>query len=211
MSARHASLALRRMSAVTGRGTAIQTLRMTRQATGESPSPFTRAPMSQLQSPSGVGAAPNSAKVKFSAGADETSLMAALQDLLSSAGNGGRWALIPDGQGLERSFRFKNFAKTWDFMTAVSLQCKLKNHHPEWSNVYNTAHIRWTTHNPKGLSAKDVELAGLCDSLARDFGEVVDGNAAQSSNTNTNTDSLSQVTDRAVGVAGDCCTPKPKT
>lgn len=22
-----------------------------------------------------------------------------------------------------------------DFMTAVSLQCKLKNHHPEWSNV----------------------------------------------------------------------------
>ena len=22
-----------------------------------------------------------------------------------------------------------------DFMTAVSLQCKVKNHHPEWSNV----------------------------------------------------------------------------
>lgn len=22
-----------------------------------------------------------------------------------------------------------------DFMTAVALQCKLKNHHPEWSNV----------------------------------------------------------------------------
>lgn len=57
-------------------------------------------------------------------------------------------------------------------MTAVSLQCKLKNHHPEWSNVYNTTFIRWTTHSPEGLSEKDVGLATLCDSLAKDFGEL---------------------------------------
>ncbi|KAI0459273.1 pterin 4 alpha carbinolamine dehydratase-domain-containing protein [Xylaria acuta] len=152
----------------------------------------------------------DTAKVKFSAGADEASLTAALQGLLDSAGKGGRWTLISSGQGLERSFKFKNFAKTWDFMTAVSLQCKLKNHHPEWSNVYNTTYIRWTTHNPEGLSAKDVELAGLCDALARDFGEVVvvavdddDGG-----NTALQSCSLRQVADRVVGDAGDCCTPK---
>ncbi|KAI3332974.1 pterin 4 alpha carbinolamine dehydratase-domain-containing protein [Ustulina deusta] len=204
MFARHASLTLRHMSAITRRGNAIQTLRMTRQAARESRSPFARTQMSDSQPSSGVSGAPNYAKVKFSAGADETSLMAALQELLDSAGKGGRWTLIPSGQGLERGFRFKNFAKTWDFMTAVSLQCKLKNHHPEWSNVYNTTHIRWTTHSPEGLSAKDLELAGLCDALARDFGEVVDdGNAAQ-------TCSLGEVADRAVGIAGDCCTPKKK-
>lgn len=31
-------------------------------------------------------------------------------------------------------------------MTAVSLQCKLKNHHPEWSNVSSrleTATVVW--------------------------------------------------------------------
>lgn len=29
--------------------------------------------------------------------------------------------------------------KSQDFMTAVSLQCKIKNHHPEWSNVRGVA------------------------------------------------------------------------
>ncbi|TFB03817.1 Pterin-4-alpha-carbinolamine dehydratase [Trichoderma ghanense] len=96
--------------------------------------------------------------------------------------NGGRWTLTSDGEALERSFKFKNFTKTWvcfysfthqlDFMTAVSLQCKIHNHHPEWSNVYNTTFIRWTTHVPKGLSEKDISLASICDSLAKDFGEL---------------------------------------
>ncbi|KAH6607671.1 hypothetical protein Trco_003984 [Trichoderma cornu-damae] len=95
---------------------------------------------------------------------------AELEKLLAS--RGGRWTLSPDGEALERSFKFKSFTKTWDFMTAVSLQCKVWNHHPEWSNVYNTTFIRWTTHVPKGLSDKDISLAALCDALARDFGEL---------------------------------------
>ncbi|KAI1074948.1 transcriptional coactivator/pterin dehydratase [Whalleya microplaca] len=139
-------------------------------------------------------------QARFSAGADEAALDRALKPLLASAGQGGRWTLIPGGEGLERSFKFKTFAKTWDFMTAVSLQCKLKNHHPEWSNVYNTAYIRWTTHSPKGLSARDVELAAVCDGLARDFGDIVDDNSSSCD--------LRQVADRAVAEAGDCCTPK---
>ncbi|CAK7237687.1 hypothetical protein SBRCBS47491_010082 [Sporothrix bragantina] len=85
----------------------------------------------------------------------------------------GHWSLTADGQAIERAFKFKNFTKTWDFMTSVALQCKLKNHHPEWSNVYTTTYIRWTTHhNGPGLTHKDVELAGLCDELGRAFGEL---------------------------------------
>ncbi|KAI0516826.1 pterin 4 alpha carbinolamine dehydratase-domain-containing protein [Xylaria bambusicola] len=211
MFARHASLPLRHLSAVASRGAALPetkvlTLRM-RQTTGirESPFAFTSPSfqMSRCQSSSSDVAAPNDTRINFAAGADEATLMAALQDLLDSVGKGGRWTLIPSGQGLERGFRFKNFAKTWDFMTAVSLQCKLKNHHPEWSNVYNTTHIRWTTHNPAGLSAKDVELAQLCDALARDFGEVV-----TTDNESGSSGTLKQVTERVVGIAGDCCTPK---
>ncbi|OTA91670.1 hypothetical protein M434DRAFT_75924 [Hypoxylon sp. CO27-5] len=147
--------------------------------------------------------APAQAQVpQFSAGVDEPALTRALEPLLASAGRGGKWTLIPGGEGLERSFKFKTFTKTWDFMTAVSLQCKIKNHHPEWSNVYNTTYIRWTTHNPKGLSAKDVELAAICDGLAGDFGEIVEENGGGDSC------SLKQVADRAVTQAGDCCTPK---
>ncbi|CAK7227750.1 hypothetical protein SCUCBS95973_006649 [Sporothrix curviconia] len=85
----------------------------------------------------------------------------------------GRWSLTANGQAIQRSFKFKNFTKTWDFVTSVALQCKLKNHHPEWSNVYTTTYIRWTTHhNGPCLTDKDVELAGLCDELGRAFGEL---------------------------------------
>uniref|UniRef100_L2GG31 4a-hydroxytetrahydrobiopterin dehydratase n=1 Tax=Colletotrichum fructicola (strain Nara gc5) TaxID=1213859 RepID=L2GG31_COLFN len=107
-------------------------------------------------------------QARFSEGSDEASLSSTLDTLLSK----GRWALVNEGEAVERNFKFKNFAKTWDFMTAVSLQCKTHNHHPEWSNVYNTTFIRWTTHSPKGLSVKDLKLAMICDALAKDFGEV---------------------------------------
>lgn len=53
------------------------------------------------------------ANVKFSAGADEQALGETLKTLLASAAGGGRWALTPGGEGLERSFKFKTFAKTW--------------------------------------------------------------------------------------------------
>ncbi|KAK1988032.1 pterin 4 alpha carbinolamine dehydratase-domain-containing protein [Colletotrichum cereale] len=147
-------------------------------------------------------AAPAQAKARFSQGSDEASLSATLETLLGA----GRWALVNGGEAVERSFRFKNFAKTWDFMTAVSLQCKTHNHHPEWSNVYNTTFIRWTTHSPKGLSSKDLKLAMICDALAKDFGEseappAAEGEAAVSCG-------IRGLADKAAGTAGDCCTPK---
>ncbi|EFY87560.1 hypothetical protein J3458_002138 [Metarhizium acridum] len=134
---------------------------------------------------------------RFSPGTDETSAASALAPLLTSSG--GQWTLSSEGKALERSFKFKTFAKTWDFMTAVSLQCKLKNHHPEWSNVYNTTFIRWTTHNPLGLSEKDVRLAGICDALAKDFGELVPEPASCE---------VKGLADKASSASGDCCMPR---
>ncbi|KAI0447437.1 transcriptional coactivator/pterin dehydratase [Xylaria telfairii] len=166
------------------RGKAIQAIHMTSQAVKQSQFPFTRTQLRRFQASPGVCAMAHAAKVQFATGADETTLTAALQGLLDSAEKGGRWTLISSGRGLERSFKFKNFAKTW---------------------VYNTTYIRWTTHNPPGLSAKDVELAGLCDALARDFGEVDNGGGGGSGGDSCG---LRQVADRVVADAGDCCTPK---
>jgi 4a-hydroxytetrahydrobiopterin dehydratase len=42
---------------------------------------------------------------------DGDALRDRLAPLLST--NGGRWALANGGEALERSFRFKTFAKTW--------------------------------------------------------------------------------------------------
>ena len=47
----------------------------------------------------------------FSAGSDEGTLRESLSSLLTEAG--GRWQLTSEGTGLERSFKFKTFAKTW--------------------------------------------------------------------------------------------------
>ncbi|KAL5596698.1 hypothetical protein BROUX41_006610 [Berkeleyomyces rouxiae] len=146
----------------------------------------------------------------FAEGQDASALRADVQKLLSeSSGGQGKWALSGDGAGLERTFKFKTFAKTWDFMTAVSLQCKQHNHHPEWSNVYNTVFIRWTTHVPRGLTDKDKQLAGVCDELAQAFGEVP--GQTQAAGDGGGACELRDVAGRAVQSAGpECCMPKTK-
>jgi len=58
-------------------------------------------------------AAPPSIEPQFSQGTcdDPAELRAALAPLLVE--NGGRWTLMANGEGLEREFRFKTFARTW--------------------------------------------------------------------------------------------------
>ena len=64
------------------------------------------------------------------------------------------------------------FSRQQDFMNAVAAECKKQKHHPEWTNVFNKTHIRWTTHNPEGLSRKDTEMARFCDEAGKQFGEA---------------------------------------
>lgn len=65
--------------------------------------------------------------------------------------------------------------------------------------------MRWTTHSPKGLSSKDVELAALCDSLAKDFGETAEtADAIQAC-------AMQSLTEKVTSASGDCCVPKKKS
>lgn len=77
-----------------------------------------------------------------------------------------QWQLSDDGLGLERAFTFTGFNSAFGFMSRVALAAERENHHPEWSNVYNTVTLRWTTHSVSGVSALDVKLAKKCDSFA---------------------------------------------
>lgn len=70
-----------------------------------------------------------------------------------------------DGRHIERNLRFADFASAFEFMTSVALVCEQLNHHPEWSNVYNRASIRLTTHDAGGLSQADFDLARRIDDL----------------------------------------------
>jgi 4a-hydroxytetrahydrobiopterin dehydratase len=51
-------------------------------------------------------------------------------------------------------------------MSRVALIAEKMNHHPEWTNVYNTLDVTLTTHSAKGLTALDLKLAEAMDRLA---------------------------------------------
>lgn len=75
------------------------------------------------------------------------------------------WTLSADSLFIEKNFYFLNFIQAFGFMTQVALEAEKKNHHPEWKNVYNHVLIRLTTHDCKGLSQKDFQLALAIDRL----------------------------------------------
>lgn len=97
------------------------------------------------------------------------------------------------------------------FISHLAAASRLKQ-----KQVYNTTYIRWTTHEPKGLSEKDVELAAICDALAKDFGEqplpASSSNTTAAAGTASEQDPVScqirGLADRVASGAGvDCCVP----
>lgn len=65
---------------------------------------------------------------------------------------------------LTRAFEFNNFVEAWSFMTKVAIIAEKRNHHPDWSNVYNKVTIRLSTHDAGNtVTEKDRELASEID------------------------------------------------
>ncbi|KAI5201596.1 transcriptional coactivator/pterin dehydratase [Aureobasidium subglaciale] len=114
----------------------------------------------------------SSVQFQYSAGENEEQLGRDATALTTQGGR--RWKITSDNRGLERTFRFKTFKATWDFMNTVAAECKAQKHHPEWTNIFNKTHVRWTTHKPIGLSSKDVVMARFCDEAGTRHGELVD-------------------------------------
>jgi 4a-hydroxytetrahydrobiopterin dehydratase len=76
------------------------------------------------------------------------------------------WSLDRLGTGIERTLVFADFSEAFAFMTRVALMAEAKDHHPEWSNVYQRVNIRLSTHDAGGVTALDVELAGFINRIA---------------------------------------------
>jgi 4a-hydroxytetrahydrobiopterin dehydratase len=53
-------------------------------------------------------------------------------------------------------------------MVRISYLCEQRNHHPEWTNVYNRLAIRFSTHDAGGVTDKDFEIAQAIDALFGD-------------------------------------------
>jgi 4a-hydroxytetrahydrobiopterin dehydratase len=67
---------------------------------------------------------------------------------------------------LYRKFEFKNFSEAFAFMTRVALEAEKMDHHPDWSNAYNTVEIRLSTHSAGDIvTDKDRKLSKKIDGL----------------------------------------------
>lgn len=67
---------------------------------------------------------------------------------------------------LYRRFRFKDFSEAFAFMTRVALLAEQHNHHPRWTNVWNTVEIWLNTHDEGDVvTEKDRRLADAIDDL----------------------------------------------
>lgn len=67
---------------------------------------------------------------------------------------------------LYRKFQFSNFSEAFAFMTRVAIEAEKMNHHPRWSNVWNTVEIWLNTHDAGNIvTEKDWELVRRINKL----------------------------------------------
>ncbi len=68
---------------------------------------------------------------------------------------------------LYKKFQFSTFLEAFAFMTKVAKLAEVMNHHPRWTNVYNTVEIWLSTHDAGNIvTEKDRALAEAIDKLS---------------------------------------------
>ncbi|MDG2448592.1 MAG: 4a-hydroxytetrahydrobiopterin dehydratase [Saprospiraceae bacterium] len=71
-----------------------------------------------------------------------------------------------ENNALHLELKFKDFTQAWSFMTQVAIHAERMNHHPEWSNVWNTVKIKLTTHDAGNtITDKDKKLAKIVEEI----------------------------------------------
>ena len=66
------------------------------------------------------------------------------------------WDVV-DGK-LHREIRFADFGEAFGFMTRVALVAEKMDHHPDWSNSWNTVTIDVVDHDAGGISEHCLSL-----------------------------------------------------
>ncbi len=72
-----------------------------------------------------------------------------------------------ENNALYKKFSFANFQEAFSFMTKVAFIAEKMNHHPRWTNVYNSVEIWLSTHDAGNtVTDKDRKLAEKIDAVA---------------------------------------------
>ncbi len=73
------------------------------------------------------------------------------------------WSMV-DGH-LHREFTYANFTEAWAFMNRVAPIAEQLDHHPNWSNVWNSVVIDITSHDSGGPTERCFALAKGIDGV----------------------------------------------
>ena len=69
---------------------------------------------------------------------------------------------------MHREFRFADFSEAFAFMTRVALLADKRDHHPNWSNVYNRVVIDLSSHDAGDVvTERDIQLAEAINGLVK--------------------------------------------
>ncbi len=67
---------------------------------------------------------------------------------------------------LTNTYKFKDFNEAFGFMARVALIAEKMDHHPTWSNTWNTVNFELSTHDAGDkVTARDRKLAEAIDKL----------------------------------------------
>jgi 4a-hydroxytetrahydrobiopterin dehydratase len=71
-----------------------------------------------------------------------------------------------ENNALYRKFTFADFSEAFAFMTRVAFLAEKADHHPRWTNVWNTVEVWLNTHDAGNtVTEKDRALAVQIDAL----------------------------------------------
>ena len=73
------------------------------------------------------------------------------------------WSAAARGQAITRTYTLPTFRAALAFVAFVGEIAEAKNHHPDVDIRYNKVTLTLSTHDAGGVTASDLELAGLVD------------------------------------------------
>jgi len=75
------------------------------------------------------------------------------------------WMLIDGGRILARTFTFRDFVETINFVNKVAKVAEDEDHHPDMTISYSNLGVELTTHAIGGLSENDFIVASKVDQI----------------------------------------------
>lgn len=87
---------------------------------------------------------------------------------VSEAGGIDDWRVLL--RTLQSTFRTGSMATGLEFAARVGVAADAADHHPDFTITYPRVHVLLTTHEAKGLSVRDIELAKTISAIAAEMG-----------------------------------------